>query len=102
VGVWPLTLGGLLTHLAVVEDHVVATHFSGRPVGVPRNFGVPRDDSERDCEDWPFTSDAHDRPEQLYAVSTPDGLHVSPRRSACDRGRRCDVGHRRPDGRMST
>ena len=105
VGASALTLGGLLKHLAFVEDYIFTTKLSGVPVGAPWDY------AEWDSEDWPFTSAAHDSPEQLYAVwegaversrtrldaaladggldrpadvSTPDGLHFSLRRLVCD------------------
>jgi hypothetical protein len=105
VGASALTLGGLLKHLAFVEDHISSTKLSGQPVGSPWDF------TEWDSEDWPFTSAAADTPEQLYAlwedavsrsrarfeaaladggldqpvdVATPDGRHASLRRLVCD------------------
>lgn len=35
VGASALTLGGLLKHLALVEDHVSATKLTGEPLGPP-------------------------------------------------------------------
>lgn len=61
VGASSLTLGGLLKHLAVVEDHTFATKLSGTPLAE-----LWRTD-EWDSADWPFTSAAGDTPEQLYA-----------------------------------
>jgi hypothetical protein len=105
IGASALTLGGLLKHLAFVEDYIVTTKLTGKPVGPPWDF------TEWDSEDWPFTSAADDTPEQLYAlwedavdrsrarleaaladggldqladVSTPDGRHASLRRLVCD------------------
>jgi hypothetical protein len=104
VGASSLTLGGLLKHLAFVEDYLFTTKLTGERVGAPWDF------SEWDDEDWPFTSAAHDAPEELYAlwegaversrtrldaaladggldqlahVSTPDGRHASLRRLVC-------------------
>ena len=98
VGASELTLGGLLKHLAVVEDYTFTTKLTGEPVG---------DESG----DWDFSSAANDPPEQLYAlwdgavqrsrvrlaaaladggldrlvhVSAPDGQHASLRRLVCD------------------
>jgi Protein of unknown function (DUF664) len=100
-----LTLGGLLKHLAFVEDHTFTTKLTGQPVGPPWVV------TEWDSEDWPFTSAARDTPAQLYAlwedavgrsrarleaaladggldqlvdVSAPDGTHASLRRLVCD------------------
>jgi hypothetical protein len=105
IGASALTLGGLLKHLAFVEDYMFTTKLTGEPVGPPWDF------SEWDGEDWPFSSAARDTPEQLYAtwegaversrarleaaladggldqpadIATPDGRHPSLRRLVCD------------------
>ncbi len=105
IGASALTLGGLLKHLAFVEDYTFTTKLTGRPIGAPCDF------SEWDSEDWPFTSAAEDTPDQLYAlwdaaversrarldaaladggldqladVSSPDGRQASLRRLVCD------------------
>ena len=105
VGASPLTLGALLKHLAFVEDYLFTTKLTGRPVGAPWDL------AEWDDEDWPFTSAAHDPPDELYElwdraversrtrldaaladggldqfahVSMPDGRHASLRRLVCD------------------
>ena len=105
IGASSLTLGGLLKHLAFVEDYIFTTKLSGQPVGAPWDY------SAWDSEEWPFTSAAHDTPDQLYAtwddavarsgarlgaalsdggldrlvdVSAPDGRHASLRRLVCD------------------
>jgi hypothetical protein len=105
IGASALTLGGLLKHLAFVEDYVFTTKLTGRQVG------PPWDVTQWDSEDWPITSAGRDTPEQLYAlwqdavgrsrerlaaalddggldqlvdVSAPDGRHVSLRRLVCD------------------
>ena len=105
IGASALTLGGLLKHLAFVEDYMFTTKLTGEPVGPPWDF------SEWDGEDWPFTSAARDTPEHLYAtwegaversrarleaaladggldqpadIATPDGRHPSLRRLVCD------------------
>jgi hypothetical protein len=54
IGASALTLGSLLKHLAVVEDHVFGTKLSGVPM-----------ETTGDDE---FASAAHDRPEALYAM----------------------------------
>ncbi|RZS37669.1 uncharacterized protein DUF664 [Herbihabitans rhizosphaerae] len=102
IGASSLTLGGLLKHLAAVEEHVSRTKLSGEPIGPPwqgHDF------------DWPFTSAEDDPPAELYAlwdgaversrarlsaalvvggldqsvhVSGPDGRHASLRRLICD------------------
>jgi hypothetical protein len=105
IGASALTLGGLLKHLAFVEDFIFTTKLTGRPVGAPWDY------TEWDSEDWPITSAASDSPEQLYAlwddaversrrrlaaaladggldqlvdVSSPEGQHASLRRLVCD------------------
>ena len=62
IGSSSLTLGGLLKHLAVQEDHTFRVKLSGEPLGSPWDtFGWDGSD------DWEFTSAAADTPEQLYA-----------------------------------
>jgi hypothetical protein len=105
IGASALTLGGLLKHLAFVEDYLFTTKLTGRPVGAPWDY------TEWDGEDWPFTSAADDSPDVLYGlwddaversrarldaaladggldhlahVSAPDGRHASLRRLVCD------------------
>jgi len=106
VGASALTLGGLLKHLAVVEDYIFTTKLRGQPIGAPWN---PTDWDGDD--DWEFTSAAGDTADELYAlwdgaversrarldaalaeggldrlvqVSGPDGRHASLRRLVCD------------------
>ena len=106
VGASSLTLGSLLKHLALVEDHIFSTKLTGQPLGAPWDTA----DWDSD-QDWEFTSAANDTPEQLYTlwdgaversrarldaaladggldqlvhVSTPDGRHPSLRRLVCD------------------
>jgi hypothetical protein len=106
VGASSLTLGGLLKHLAVVEDYIFTSKLRGEPIGAPWNTADWDDEYE-----WPFTSAVNDTPEQLYAlwdgaversrarldaalanggldqlvhVSGPDGRHASLRRLLCD------------------
>ncbi|MGH3331514.1 MAG: DUF664 domain-containing protein [Nocardioidaceae bacterium] len=106
IGASSLTLGGLLKHLALVEDFYSSTKLSGA------SPGAPWDAADWDAApDWEFTSAANDTPEQLYAlwdgavdgsrarldaaladggldqlvhVSAPDGRHASLRRLLCD------------------
>jgi len=106
IGASSLTLGGLLKHLAVMEDYIFTTKLSGQPLGAPwRATDWDGDDK------WEFTSAADDTPEQLYAlwdgavvrsggklravlreggidqlvhVSGPDGRRASLRRLLCD------------------
>jgi hypothetical protein len=105
VGASALTLGGLLKHLASVEDDVFTRRLSGRRIGEPWESEWAGGD------DWAFTSAADDTPERLYAIwddavqrsrtrldaalaeggldqpvhlTGPDGDHVSLRRLLCD------------------
>jgi len=101
-----LTLGGLLKHLARVEDEIFAKKLSGEPMG-------PYWESTEwgGSDDPEFASAANDTPEQIYALwdeaversrlrleaalsrggldqpvhlSWPDGRHPSLRRLLCD------------------
>ena len=63
IGASSLTLGGLLKHLALVEDHSFSSKLSGTPLGPPWNTVDWRADP-----DWDFDSAAGDSPEQLYAL----------------------------------
>lgn len=106
IGASTLTLGGLLKHLAAVEDYLFTTKLRGEPIG------APWDASGWDgSNDWEFVSAANDTPEELYAlydgavrrsrarleaaladggldqlihVSSPDGQNASLRRLVCD------------------
>jgi hypothetical protein len=106
VGASSLTLGGLLKHLAAVEDYTFTVKLSGAPMGAPWD-ATGWDGSN----DWEFISAAGDTPDQLYALwdgaversltrlraalthggldqlvhaSWPDGRHASLRRLLCD------------------
>ena len=106
VGASALTLGGLLKHLAAVEDYVFTAKLRGEPMGSPWD-GTGWDGSN----DWEFTSAAKDTPQELYALwdgaversggrlgaaladgglgqpvhaTGPDGRHASLRRLLCD------------------
>jgi hypothetical protein len=64
VGTSSLTLGGLLKHLALVEDYKFTTKLAGVPLGAPwETLGWDGSDDE-----WEFTTAADDRPELLYAI----------------------------------
>jgi Protein of unknown function (DUF664) len=106
IGASALTLGGLLKHLALVEEHCSSTKLSGAPLG------PPWDAVDWDADpDWEFTSAAGDTPEQIYTLwddaversrarfgaavadggpgqlvhlTGPDGVHASLRRLVCD------------------
>ncbi|MFE5095018.1 DinB family protein [Streptomyces sp. NPDC056638] len=63
VGASSITLGGLLKHLALVEDD----YFSGRLFG--REPEAPWDTVDWDADpDWEWRSAAEDTPEQLHAL----------------------------------
>lgn len=106
IGASSLTLGGLLKHLAAVEDYTFTAKLSGEPVGAPWDAN-----GWDGSNDWEFASAADDAPELLYAlwdgaversrdrlgaaladggldqlvdVSGPDGRHASLRRLVCD------------------
>lgn len=105
VGASTLTLGGLLKHLAAVEDYHFTTKLTGEPVGAPWDT-TGWDGST----DWEFESAAGDTPEELYALwdgaversrarldaalarggldllapAMPDGRRASLRRLVCD------------------
>src|SRR5213078_2434107 len=106
VGASSLTLGGLLKHLAAVEDYIFTTKLRGEPIGAPWDAA-----GWDGTKDWQFTSAADDTPEQLYAlwdgaversrarldaaladggldqlvhVCSSEGRHASLRRLVCD------------------
>jgi Protein of unknown function (DUF664) len=62
IGASALTLGGLLKHLALIEDLYFHTKLSGQPPGVEWEA------ADWNVDDWEFTSAANDTPEQLYAL----------------------------------
>jgi hypothetical protein len=63
VGASSLTLGGLLKHLAVAEDHKFTVKLSGAPMDP-----VWDDNGWDEDDDWEFTSAADDSPDRLYAL----------------------------------
>jgi hypothetical protein len=106
VGVSTLTIGGLLKHLALIEDYYFAIKLGGGPVGGPwEELGADP------SNDWEFDTAGQDSPEQLYAlwdgavqrsrerlaaaladggldqqaaIASPEGEHASLRRLVCD------------------
>jgi uncharacterized damage-inducible protein DinB len=58
-----MTLGGLLKHMALVEDHYVARDVTGQPIHPPWD-AVDFDADPR----WEWRSAASDTPEELYAL----------------------------------
>jgi len=106
VGASTLTLGGLLKHLAAVEDYTFAQKLAGAPVGGPWEAAGWDGSNE-----WEFRTAAADPPEVLYALwddavarsrkrlaaalaaggldqavhlASPDGRHPNLRRLLCD------------------
>ncbi len=63
VGASTLTIGGLLKHLAFVEDYTFTTKMRGEPPSEPW-----RTTYRSDVEDWDFVSAADDSPAELYAL----------------------------------
>jgi uncharacterized damage-inducible protein DinB len=71
VGASTVTLGGLLKHLALVEDYTFATKFLGR------SPGQPWESVDWDADpDWEWHSAADDSPEELRAL-WHDAVHRS-------------------------
>jgi uncharacterized damage-inducible protein DinB len=63
VGASSMTLGGLLKHLALVEDEYFSRRLSGR------ELGPPWDAVDWDADpDWEWHSAAEDSPEQLLTL----------------------------------
>ena len=63
IGASTLTLGGLLKHLALVEDDYFGRRLHGR------EYGPPWDTADFDADpDWEWHSAADDTPDQLYAL----------------------------------
>ncbi len=71
-----LTLGGLLKHLALVEDNQFGAKYAGTPFGEP--WAAVDWDSD---PDWEFRTAADDSPEVLYAL-WDDAVERSRRRLA--------------------
>lgn len=63
VGVSAMTMGGLLKHLALVEDHKFSQTLGGH-VG----DDIWRSGDWDSDPDWEWNSASHDAPEQLYAL----------------------------------
>jgi hypothetical protein len=63
VGASSMTLGGLLKHVALVEDHTFSTKFLGR------SPGPPWESADWDADpDWEWHSAAVDTPDELVAL----------------------------------
>ena len=58
-----MTIGGLVKHFALVEDHYTAVAFTGGPMAEPWRSVDPAE-----WPDWEWRSAADDTPEELYAV----------------------------------
>src|ERR1700722_6956622 len=105
IGASTLTLGGLLKHLALIEEHQCGTKLTGAPLGAPWS------EADWDAEpDWDFSTAAGDSPRTLYGLwdaaaarsrervaealadggldrrvhASIDGVHASLRRLVCD------------------
>src|SRR4051812_13229886 len=63
VGVSSMTLGGLIKHLALVEDDYFSRRLHGRQLGAPW-AGIDWDADP----DWEWRTGAEDGPERLYAL----------------------------------
>ena len=63
VGASTLTIGGLLKHLAAVEDYQFTVRLTGEPIGAP--WDAAGWDGR---DDWEFESAAADPPDRLYAL----------------------------------
>ena len=63
VGVSTMTLGGMLKHLAYVEDHWFSRMLHGQDAAPPWDTVDWKADG-----DWDWHSAAHDSPEQLYKI----------------------------------
>ena len=90
-----LTLGGLLKHLAVIEDHTSTAKLTGAPMA-PEWDGNGWDTDD----DWEFTSAAADAPAHLYAVWDGAAARCRARVAAAlaDGGLDGPVAQRGPDG----
>jgi uncharacterized damage-inducible protein DinB len=64
LGASPVTLGGLLKHLAWVEELYFQNRLAGRPSMAP----FDEVDPERDWEDWAWRTAADDSPDDLRAL----------------------------------
>jgi uncharacterized protein DUF664 len=72
LGASSVTLGGLLKHLAWVEELYFQNKLTGRPSMAP----FDQLDVERDWEDWPWSTAADDTPAALRALWV-DAVHRS-------------------------
>ena len=96
IGASALTIGGLLKHLAVVEDYTFTSKLRGEPSGhdgdvfeltpdlTPQQLYVLWDDAVDRSRARLATALAADGLGQLAHVSMPDGRHASLRRLVCD------------------
>lgn len=63
-----MTLGGLVKHLALVEDGYTAEFLTGQWSGMPWRSADFEPDPEAAWHTWAWQSAADDSPEQLYAL----------------------------------
>jgi hypothetical protein len=100
VGVSTLTLGGLLKHLAFVEDYYFRTKMRGL------SPGPPWEDVDWDADpEWPFTSAAGDTAAELYALwdgAVERSRAAVPELLAQEDGLGRLVGRTMPDGRRAS
>lgn len=75
IGASSLTIGALLKHLALVEDHYSTGKLSGAPLGEPWSSITPPGWTGED--DWELESASGDSPADLYALH--DGAVVRSR-----------------------
>ena len=96
VGASSITLGGLLKHLALVEDHYFSHRLHGRALSPPFD-GVDFDADP----DWEWRSAAEDSPDALYALWTNAVRHSRASLGEALRGGGLDqpIGVSWPDGR---
>ncbi len=80
IGTSDLTLGGLLKHLALVEDHHRVTKIGGGELRDEPDSPYRAHDG---TDDWEFVTAAHDSPADLYALY--DGAVARSRADLADR-----------------
>jgi hypothetical protein len=96
VGPSAITLGGLLKHLALIEDHYFSVRLLGREPAPPWNTV----DWDAD-PDWEWHSAAEDTPEQLYTLWQDAVVHSRSAVAEALAGGGLDqpIRHTWPDGR---
>jgi len=99
IGASSLSLGGLLKHLALVEEQTFGKKLTGTPLGPPWN-GV----DWKAEPDWEFDSADGDAPEQLYALwdAAVERSRLALRAALADGGLDQSVHLAWPDGRRAS